>query len=71
MGPLAPYQRGKAMSQVTKDTTTVFEKSTIYLRISLPRQFPMDGTLHLSTAQITESDRSDERKSTAYPKRYV
>ena len=71
MGPLAPYQRGKAMSQATTDTTIVFEKSTIYLRTSLPRQLPMDGTLHFSTAQITESDRSDERKSTAYTKRYV
>jgi hypothetical protein len=48
----------------------VFEKSTIYLRSSLPRQLSMEGTLRLPTAQITEADRSDERKSTAYTKRY-
>ena len=71
MGPLAPCQRGEAISQAAKDIITVCEKSTIYMRTSLPRQLPMEGTLPLPTAQITASDRSDERKSTAYTKRYV
>ena len=36
MGPLATCQRGSALSHASKDTTRVYEKSTIYLCPRIP-----------------------------------